>query len=177
MKKLFLVLIVVAVTLTANSQEKKFNIGFGGGVTKGMGDFNDVVDGGINGYLYGLYNINEKLSAGIELNNNVLVSVGDAGADLSASTVNSYLLKGVYYFTDTKVRPYGAVMTGMYMNKYYFASMSGEEVYEKNKFGFGAELGLKIKWFHLGVKYHNLGKIEESKISYMQYHLGFNFSF
>ncbi len=175
MKKFLLAILVVAVALTANSQEKKFNIGFGGGVTKGMGDFKDYVSGGVNGYLFGLYNIDEKLSAGLELNNNVLVSIAGDGETLSATTVNSYLLKGVYYFTDTKVRPYGAVMTGMYINKFYFSGM--DEVYEKNKFGFGAELGLKIKWFQLGVKYHNMGKIEDAKLSYMQYHLGFNFSF
>lgn len=108
-------------------------------------------------------------------------SFGEMGTsiDLKATKINAILLKGVFYMTETKVRPYAAAMTGMYMTKIGTLNTDGtaSEYLSKSKFGGGLELGLKIKWFNLGVAYNNLGKIEGGKVSYMQYNLGFNIGF
>jgi hypothetical protein len=178
MKKLLYTALLVIVALNLNAQDKKVNIGFGGGFVKGLGDFKDAVSGGVDGYLNCTYNLTDKLAAGLEYNSSVLVAVAPEGTSVDATKITGVLLKGVYYFTNTKVRPYGALMTGMYMSKFYSVDAMDESVeYSKTKFGGGLELGLKIKWFNLGIGYHNLGKIEEAKVSYLQYNIGFNIGF
>ncbi|RPH28793.1 MAG: hypothetical protein EHM93_18260 [Bacteroidales bacterium] len=178
MKKILCIVLLAVVALSANAQDKKFNIGFGGGLVKGQGDLKDYVSGGIDGYLNFTYNLAPKMAAGIEFNNSVLVAVEEEGESIDATKINGVLLKGVYYFTESAVRPYAALMTGLYMSKLYSADVLGESAeYKKTKFGGGLELGLKLKWFNLGVSYHNMGKIEEAKVSYLQYNLGFNIGF
>lgn len=174
MKKILCIVMLVVVALAANAQDKKFNVGFGGGYTKGMGDLKDIATGGVNWYLNFTYNLNPKMAAGIEINSAALVAVSEGAASIDATVVRGYLLKGVYYFTETSVRPYGAVMAGMYGVKTF--DMFGTE-YTKTNFGGGLELGLKIKWFNIGVGYHNMGKIEDAKLSTLQYNIGFNVGF
>ena len=182
MKKVIFTALFAVAALAVNAQDNKWNIGFGGGFAKPMGDLKDIADGGVDGYLNCTYNFAPKLAAGLEYNASSLIGISEGGTDLKATKINAVLLKGIYYMTETKVRPYAAVMTGMYMTKLGTVGVdeNGDftsEYLSKTKFGGGLELGLKIKWFNLGVGYHNLGKIEEAKVSYMQYNLGFNVSF
>lgn len=182
MKKFLYTALLVVVALTLNAQDKKVNIGFGGGISKGQGDLKDAVNGGVDGYLNCTYNFAPKLAAGLEYNSSVFVGISVGGTDLKATKVSAVLLKGVYYLTETKVRPYAALMTGLYMSKIGTIGSDAlgnpvSEYLSKTKFGGGLELGLKIKWFNIGVGYHNLGKIEEAKVSYLQYNIGFNVAF
>jgi hypothetical protein len=182
MKRFIYTALFVVVALTVNAQDKKINIGFGGGYAKPLSDLKDIVDGGIDGYLNCTYNFAPKLAAGLEYNSSTLVGITIGSTDLKATKINAVLLKGVYYLTETKVRPYAAVMAGMYKTKIgtLGADAHGNvvsEYLEKTKFGGGLELGLKIKWFNLGIGYHNLGKIEDAKVSYLQYNIGFNIGF
>lgn len=193
MKKLLLVLAVVVATASiANAQDKKWNIGFGAGMASPMGsDFKDVAKVGADYYVNCTYNFTPKMSAGIEYNGAGLVgasaSNGTASVDLGTTSISSYLVKGVYYFTESTVRPYGAISTGMYSisqgNSTISSNINGEDLEfagesgDKTNFGFGAELGLKIKWFNLSVGYQNAGKVDGLSIAYMQYNLGFNIGF
>ncbi|HUW04986.1 MAG TPA: hypothetical protein VMW01_01885 [Williamwhitmania sp.] len=186
MKRILYTLLFVATVLTVNAQDNKWNIGFGGGFASPQGDLKDIASGGVDGYLNCTYNFTSKLAAGLEYNSSTMVgaSFGDMGTniDFKATKISAILLKGVYYMTETKVRPYAAVMTGMYMTKIGVIATDGlgndiSEYVSKSKLGGGLELGLKIKWFNLGVGYHNLGKVEGGKVSYMQYNLGFNIGF
>ncbi len=184
MKKVIFTALFAVAALAVSAQDNKWNIGFGGGFGSPMGDLKEMANGGIDGYLNCTYNFTPKMAAGLEYNSSsfVGISVGDNNLDVSATTVSAILLKGVYYMTETKVRPYAAAMTGMYMTEMGFAfddglGNSAAGTVSKTKFGGGLELGLKIKWFNLGVGYHNIGKVEEAKVSYLQYNLGFNVSF
>lgn len=187
MKKLLLVLAVVVATASfANAQDKKWNIGFGAGMSSPMGsDFKEIAKVGADYYVNCTYNFTPKLSAGIEYNGAGLVgaSSSDLGVTVDAGTtsVSSYLVKGVYYFTESTVRPYGAISTGMYSISQGSFSVGGIDTglsgEDKTNFGFGAELGLKIKWFNLSVGYQNAGKVGDLSIAYMQYNLGFNIGF
>lgn len=181
MKRILYTLLFVATVLTVNAQDNKWNIGFGGGFGSPKGDLKQGFDGGVAGYLNCTYNFAPKFAAGLEYNSSTFVGISEEGLSLDATKINAILLKGVYYMTETKVRPYAAVMTGMYMTKYGYIYSDGvnyaSDYISKSKFGGGVELGLKIKWFNLGIGYHNLGKIEEAKISYLQYNLGFNIGF
>lgn len=178
MKRTLYTLLFVVAALAVNAQDNKWNIGFGGGYAAPQGDLKDIASGGVDGYLNCTYNFAPKLAVGLEYNSSTMVgaSFGDMGTsfDLKATKINAILLKGVYYMTETKVRPYAALMTGMYMTKIGTVGVdelgnATSEYLSKSKFGGGLELGLKIKWFNLGIGYHNLGKIEDAKISYMQY--------
>ncbi|HUX54303.1 MAG TPA: hypothetical protein VMV56_07810 [Williamwhitmania sp.] len=182
MKRILYTLLFVATVLTVNAQDNKWNIGFGAGFGSPMGDLKQGFDGGVDGYLNGTYNFTSKLAAGLEYNSSTFVGISQEGVSIDATKISAILLKGVYYMTETKVRPYAAVMAGMYMTKYGSIYSDGlgnyaSEYITKSKLGGGLELGLKIKWFNLGVGYHNLGKIEDAKISYLQYNLGFNIGF
>jgi|GEM_PF-1196594 hypothetical protein len=182
MKRILYTLLFVATVLTVNAQDNKWNIGFGGGFASPQGDLKNIVDGGVDGYLNCTYNFTSKLAAGLEYNSSSFVGISELGTSIDATKINAILLKGVYYMTETKVRPYAALMTGMYMSKFGVLGTNdngdlASEYISKNKFGGGFELGLKIKWFNLGVAYNNLGKVEDGKISYMQYNLGFNIGF
>jgi hypothetical protein len=177
-KLLFILAIVVATASIANAQDKKWNIGFGAGMASPMGsDLKDVAKVGADYYVNCTYNFTPKMSAGIEYNGTGLIgaTIGDTDNKIGALGISSYLAKGVYYFTESAVRPYGALMTGIYSSK--FASTDYNEAVSKTNFGFGAELGLKIKWFNLSVAYQNAGKINDISVSYMQYNLGFNIGF
>lgn len=189
MKNILLVFSFVAIAATVSAQDNKWNIGFGGGVASPMGsDFKETAKIGAGYYVNGTYNFTPKFAAGLEFNGAALVgaSLGDdaGGVKAGATTISAYLAKGVYYFTETKVRPYGAVMAGMYnigvgsTNADLGNGNSFEtESTSKTNFGFGAELGLKIKWFNLGIAYHNAGKADGVSTSYMQYNVGFNIGF
>lgn len=185
MKKLFLMVAVVLTAFVANAQDNKWNIGFGGGIASPMGsDFKDIAKVGAGYYLNCTYNFTPKLSAGLEYNGAGLVGASVDGlgttAEFGTTSISSYLLKGVYYFTETKVRPYGAITTGLYNVSFGSAKIGGVTATEsesKTNFGFGAELGLKIKWFNLGISYQNAGKVNDIKVAYMQYNVGFNIGF
>jgi len=191
-KLLFILAIVVATASIANAQDKKWNIGFGAGMASPMGsDFKKFAKVGADYYVNCTYNFTPKMSAGIEYNGAGLIgaSASDEGksVEAGATSVSSYLVKGVYYFTESAVRPYGAISTGMYSisqgKSTFSGTIDGTEINatggsgDKTNFGFGAELGLKIKWFNLSVAYQNAGKVGDVSIAYMQYNLGFNIGF
>jgi len=185
-KLLFILAIVVATASIANAQDKKWNIGFGAGMASPMGsDFKKVAKVGADYYVNCTYNFTPKMSAGIEYNGAGLIgasfSEGDENVEAGTTSVSSYLVKGVYYFTESAVRPYGAISTGMYSISQGSFSVGGKDSGisggDKTNFGFGAELGLKIKWFNLSVAYQNAGKVGDVSIAYMQYNLGFNIGF
>lgn len=190
-KLLFILAIVVATASIANAQDKKWNIGFGAGMASPMGsDFKRVAKVGADYYVNCTYNFTPKMSAGIEYNGAGLIgasfSEGTENVEAGTTSVSSYLVKGVYYFTESAVRPYGAISTGIYSISQGSVSAAGANTgislaEDKSNFGFGAELGLKIKWFNLSVAYQNAGSVkvlgENVNISYMQYNLGFNIGF
>lgn len=186
-KLLFILAIVVATASIANAQDKKWNIGFGAGMASPVGsDFKEFAKVGADYYVNCTYNFTPKMSAGIEYNGAGLVaaSATDESGSISATSISSYLVKGVYYFTESSVRPYGAISTGMYSissgnasTVTFGNSTVTTESKDKTNFGFGAELGLKIKWFNLSVGYQNAGKVDGVSIAYMQYNLGFNIGF
>ncbi len=182
MKKVIFTALLAVAALVVNAQDNKWNIGFGGGFADPLSDLKIIADGGADGYINCTYNFAPKLAAGLEYNASSFIGISTAGTDIKATKINAVLLKGIYYMTETKVRPYAAGMTGMYMTKLGVLGVDengnlASEYRSKTKFGGGLELGLKIKWFNLGVGYHYLGNNEDFNISYMQYNLGFNVSF
>lgn len=192
MRKYIYLILIISLTFTVNAQEKIINVEFGVGPSFAMGDLNDWAEGGFNGYANVLYNLNNRLSAGLEYNILLFKALPDYSSRFEFSKVDAILLRSKYFIADTKVRPYGAIMTGIYINTFqyptgYDGDTWSEDIYTTN-LGAGFEFGVKFYNCNVGLGYHYLGEIEEvfnnwgdveyvkGKISFFQLKLGFDFS-
>jgi hypothetical protein len=171
MKKFLLVVAVVLVTAVAgNAQDKKWNIGVGGGLAIPTGDASDWVKTGLDGFVLGTYSFTPKFSAGVELNYTNLPgkTVSTILGDLDApdAEVTAFLAKGIYTFTEQGFRPYVSGAVGFYSHK------DGD-----TKVGAAAEAGFKYNQFGLGAAYHMAGKEDDVTFSYIQLNFTYTFSF
>ncbi len=167
MKKFFLVVAVVLVAAIAgNAQDKKWNVGVGGGLSIPTGDASDFVKTGFNGFVLGTYNFTSKFAAGVKMNYTILPGKSIGGYDISDSEVAAFLAKGIYTFTEEGFRPYVSGALGLYSHK------DGD-----TKAGIAAEAGVKYNQFGLGAAYHMAGEENDFTFSYIQLNFTYTFSF
>lgn len=167
MKKFFLVVAVVLVAAIAvNAQDKKWNIGVGGGLAIPTGDASDWVKTGLDGFVLGTYNFTPKFAAGVEINYTMLPGKSIAGFDLPDAEVAAFLAKAIYTFTEEGFRPYVSGALGFYSHKD-----------ADTKLGAAAEVGVKYNQFGLGAAYHMAGEENDFTFSYIQLNFTYTFSF
>jgi len=182
MKKFFLVVAVVLVAaVAANAQDKKWNVGIGGGVAIPTGDASDYVKTGFDGFVNGMYSITPNFSIGGEINYTSLPgkSIGDFGINIGGISVGvnsdakyndagvtAFLAKGIYAFGNAGWRPYLGAGLGFYSHKD-----------ADTKFGGVLEGGVKYNHIGLGAAYHMAGKEEDVSFSYVQINFTYNFNF
>ncbi len=188
------------VTFTGYGQDKdaSIGIGFGGASVSSKVSDGDKASGfGFNFYLNGMYNINEKISAGLEYNSNlaVITNIDDASFDVSLTKITGILAKGRYKFGTGKNKPYAGLMAGIYLLKPGSITINGSSigfVFEgKTTFGFAPEVGIEIGSFQLATSYHLPGKYSstltdptdgstitiETTYSVWQFNIGWNIGF
>ncbi|MBB6460027.1 outer membrane beta-barrel protein [Flammeovirga kamogawensis] len=168
MKKTIIVALFLAMCSTAFAQDKKFSIGFGLGGSFASSKFEDVKQkgAGVNGFLNFYYNVNSKLSLGLEYNGATIVikPEDDMGINFEATGLSSFSAKGLYHFSENKVRPYAGIGLGLY-NVSPGKIGSGENFIEFEKassFGFAPEVGLKLGWFQIAALYHMIPSVSFS---------------
>ncbi|NME67735.1 outer membrane beta-barrel protein [Flammeovirga aprica] len=156
MKKSILVLLLaLASIVSANAQDKKFTIGIGAGAsfmsakTTFLGQETKSNGTGFNflGNFY--YNINPKISVGVEFASAAAILKSDGDSDNTEATgIGNYSLKGKYHFGENKVRPHVGLGLGMYN----VIPVSAFDT--KSTFGLAPEVGMNLGFFQLAAVYH-----------------------
>ena len=194
MKKSTLIFtLLLFVSTLGFSQDKKFSIGFGigGGSAKAKSDQSESEAGfGLSGYVNAMYNINERISAGLEYNSNAAV-IGDFdGASIEATSIRGILAKGKYRLFTGKNNIYGGLNAGLYSilpGKISFDDAEANLSFKrKSSFGIAPEIGIHIGSFQIATSYHFAGKykyesevMEDETVNYnlWQFTIGWNISF
>jgi hypothetical protein len=184
MRKTLFVLMMV-LPLASNAQIFfKLDAGLGGALT-----FGDLRSYGIMAHTEPKVFILPSLSAGLRFEGDALFggSISDAegsNLDVGVSSRGAVLLKGEYYFTDNKTRPFAGLGFGMYTVANTAASGTGGASIEAgNHFGVAPEIGITFGNFRLSAMYHILtgdnlveisaGSPSEISMNYLVIQLGF----
>lgn len=164
MKKILWVMAIVLVAaVTGNAQDKRFNIGVGGGLAMPTGDAADINKTGFDIFVNGTYSFTPKLAFGGEINHSSFPSKTFEGIDMGKTNLTAFVAKGIYTFTEEGIRPYLAVDLGWY---------KAEE--DPGEFGYAGEAGARYKNFGIGIGYH----IATSEgFHYLQLNVGYTFTF
>jgi hypothetical protein len=182
-KALFVLLLVIP--LASNAQIFfKMDGGLGGAFT-----FGDLKSYGIMAHVEPKVFILPSLSAGLRFEGDALFggSIPDAEAtdlEVGVSSRAAVLLKGEYYFTDNKTRPFVGFGLGMYTIANTSGSgTGGASIAAGNHFGVAPEIGVTFGNFRLSAMYHILtgdnlvevsaGSPSEISMSYLVIQLGF----
>jgi outer membrane protein X len=181
-KTLFVVLL--AIPLVSNAQIFfKMDAGLGGAFT-----FGELKSYGITAHVEPKVFILPSLSAGLRFEGDALFggSVMDAETDLNVgvSSRAAVLLKGEYYFSDNKTRPFIGLGAGSYTIANTSASSEGgASIGAGNHFGVAPELGVTFGNFRLSAMYHivtgsglvnmSAGSPKEISMNYLVVQLGF----
>ncbi len=192
MKKYIYAFMLFIASVIVNAQEKRITIGLGTGLSFAQSDFKEWSKGGNCFYINVMYNLNEKISAGLE-GNLTRFSPRDRGTDEDKTKIDGVLLKGQYSFRIKNIKPYSAIMAGLYNNTFayptgYDGDAWAESIYSSS-FGGGIMVGFNYKKINVDISYYNLGKLNEklvhwddveyvkANISFIQFRVGLNFSF
>jgi len=183
MKKALFVLAMV-IPLASNAQIFfKLDAGLGGAFT-----FGDLKSYGIMAHTEPKIFILPSLSAGMRFEGDALFggSITDTESDLSVgiSSRAAILLKGEYYFSENKTRPFVGCGFGMYTIANNSASGTGSASLEAgNHFGVAPEIGVTFGNFRLSAMYHILtgnnlvemtvGDPQEISMNYLVIQMGF----
>lgn len=123
---------------------------------------------GFVGQLQGTYNINPKFELGLEYAYSTFKLKGEL-ADLPGAedhSINSFLAKGIYNFTEEGVRPFIGAGVGTFSHK------DGD-----TKFGYAVEGGLKYNGFLFGASYRGAGSEGDVSFNFFQLNVGYTFRF
>lgn len=192
MRKYIYVFLLFIATVIVNAQEKRLTIGMGTGLSFAQSDFKEWSKEGNCFYIDVLYNLNDNISAGLE-GNLTRFSPSGSGDNEDKSKIDGVLLKGQYSFWFKNIKPYGAVMAGLYNNTFsyptgYDGDTWAESIYSSS-FGGGFMIGFNYKIINLNVSYYNLGRLNrklvhwddveyvKENISFIQVRVGISFSF
>lgn len=187
MKKLVLLIVLaLGVSQLAISQDKKMSIGLGlgGSSAKSKGDAETDNGFGFAFYANAMYNVNERISAGIEYNSNAAI-IGDInGASVEATAIRGILAKGKYRLGTGRTNFYGGLNAGVYIiqpGNITFDNANGEfdiVLEQKTTFGVAPEIGAHFGSFQIATAYHFAGKYEiadfSKNYSLWQFTIGWN---
>ena len=171
MKKNLIMMVVLMLFVNAASFSQ-IRVGLGLTVGTPAGDFSDIVDLGIGGYIEPKYALNEKLDVGLHLGSTFFAGGSLGGSSVSASQVNSFLLTSDFKVSDTKVTPYFGAGLGLYVIDFGSIDASANvpeiDLGSETRFGFAPRAGLLLGKLNLGVSY-NIVK----DTNYLAFMLGF----
>jgi len=179
MKKIiFFFLLCGTLSLSAQNISFQFVTGFGAALS-----FGDLRAYGISASVEPKIFIGNNIAAGIRLEGDVLFGGNintDNASEISVgmSSRAATLLKGEYYFTDMRVRPYLGVGVGRYAQANIGASgTGGASISASNGFGVAPEAGIALGNFRLSAIYNvvpgkdiveiNVGDVREVSKNYL----------
>lgn len=178
MKKLLVVVAVMVAVIAAQAQDKRWNVGVGGGVAFPAGDASDFTQTGFNGFVNGTFSIVPNFAAGMELSYVSLPGKTVGGIDLEKTRVSAIVIKGIYTFTQEGMQPYVALCTGLYssrisvsLNLGGLGHISGSA--SDNNYGYGIEAGIRFNRFQVGAAYH----VAASDFKYVLVGIGYTYTF
>jgi len=153
MKKMML-LILVAVAFNTQAQRIQFDMGLGAALS-----LEDLKAGGISANVEPKFFINDNISAGLRFEGDVLFggSVSADGSEVSVglSSRAAQCLKGEYYVSDRRARPYVGFGLGRFTQANLGANSSGEaSITASSSFGVAPEVGLALGSFRLSAIYN-----------------------
>ncbi|HLF35965.1 MAG TPA: outer membrane beta-barrel protein [Cyclobacteriaceae bacterium] len=141
-------MLFVMATIVNAQNFKPIKIGFAVGYTAPS-------DGG-GGILFDLepaYRINDAIAVGLRLESAAMArNVGDTKASVSANV--SYTINGIYYFTNSNVRPYAGLGLGLYSLASVSVTTSTSGLAASNEFGLYPRLGIDLGHFNLNLDYN-----------------------
>lgn len=157
MKRLLVLLFILSPLAISAQVGFRLDAGLGGALT--FGSFKAY---GISAFSEPKVTIGPNITAGIRLEGDVLVggNIDDAGEDVSVgmSTRAATLIKGEYYVSQSKVRPYVGLGLGRYTAANVSASGTGAaSITAGNHFGVAPEIGIALGYFRLSAIYHIIG--------------------
>ncbi len=176
MKKIML-FILAALAFNLQAQRIQFDMGLGAALS-----LEDFKAGGISANVEPKLFINDNIAAGLRLEGNVLFggSVSADGNDISVglSSRAAQTLKGEYYVSDRRVRPYVGFGLGRFTQANLGANSAGEAtISASSSFGVAPEVGLALGSFRLSAIYNvvtgsnrveiNVGDFEEISRNYL----------
>jgi outer membrane protein X len=160
----FLFLLVSCSTIFALSDSyRPVRIEVGGLVPMAFGDLNFY---GFGAFLEPKLNITDNLSAGLRAEWNAMfgASVDKEGKNgaVGLRAVSAYKAKADWFFTTTKVRPFGSLAVGLYTIGGETVSASFDttdpggsiDAFGGRMFGFAPQLGINLGAFRLAVSYN-----------------------
>lgn len=175
MKKSILLIAFVFVCLTSFGQVR-VGLGLLGGAPSG--DFGDLADFGIGGYIEPKYSLTDNLEVGVHLAWMVFagadLDVGGTSASVSATKIIPILAVAQYYFPVPGVKPYVGIGIGPYNVDFGNFSASGTggatgDSGSETKIGFAPKVGINLGGFDIGVAYHIV-----SDLNFIGFNLGFH---
>ena len=118
MKRLILIVALLAIAITGSAQEKKWNIGIGGGIAIPTDDAADYSKIGFDGFVNGMLSFSSSFDAGVILGYASFPSKMVDTLNLPNTVVRAFLLRGAYTFTsEQRIHPYIAAFGGLYHTK------------------------------------------------------------
>jgi hypothetical protein len=155
--KTILLLLATAFSLSAHAQSRYFKSdgGFGAALTMG-----EVKSYGISASVEPKFFITPKISAGMRFEGDALFGgkIDDASSasfSVNTSSRTAILVKGEYYFSENKNRPFVGVMAGRYAQANIGAGSSGSaSITAGSYFGGAPEVGYTFNNFRISGIYH-----------------------
>lgn len=146
--------ILAALAFNAQAQRIQFDMGLGAALS-----LEDLKAGGISANVEPKLFINDNIAAGLRLEGNVLFggSVSADGNDISVglSSRAAQTLKGEYYVSDRRIRPYVGFGLGRFTQANLGANSAGEAtISASSSFGVAPEVGLALGSFRLSAIYN-----------------------
>lgn len=172
MKKILLLSAAIMVCMTSFGQ---FRVGLGliGGLPSG--DFGDVADFGIGGYIEPKISFSD-IEVGLHLGGMAFAGADISGTSgsVSGTTIVPITANGYYFFDLPGVKPYVGAGLGPYFVDFGSVDTGVTGVPDidggsSTEFGFSPRAGLNLGGFDIGVAYHIV-----SDLNYFGFNLGFH---
>ena len=155
-KKIFIILLAIC-SFSVNAQKISFQLVTGLGMATSFGELRAY---GISAAVEPKVFIGDHIAAGLRVEGNVLIGGNILADDASEISVGMSLkaaqtIKGEYYFTSMKVRPYAGVGVGRYTMASIGATGAGDaSISESSGIGFAPEAGIALGNFRLSAIYN-----------------------
>ncbi|NNC94685.1 MAG: hypothetical protein HKN92_03925 [Chitinophagales bacterium] len=187
---LMIVVLITATTACSFGQDRKYS------KVKGeLGLTGDILTGKMSGGGFGAfaelkYNVTDRISTGIRLGGDVLLGgkVTGSTTSIGARAAASFLAKGEYYLTDSKVRPFAGLGMGVYSTGSSTSTVSesggaSASATGGTSFGVMPQFGANFGSFRMALQYHiltskeqvsvNVGQVESIGRNWLSFDLGF----
>jgi hypothetical protein len=159
MKRLIIIVAFLVAAIAGVAQDKKWNVGVGGGIALPTDDAANYTQMGFGACLTGMFCFSKNFAAGASLSYASLRAKTQCTVDLDNTSIRSLLLRGVYTFTEQQLRPYVAIFTGFYSSKIckclHVAGSAETSIHiTDNNYGYGVEAGLCRGNLNFGIAYN-----------------------